>query len=165
MPRQLLFYMSKEDETGFLDFLRSTGVAILPAISQTAEFAPLDVLPEVSQDPSTRRFWLQNTTISLPMVTDFEKDRGYYVVNGFQSPVAEFLRSFTVSQMMLPGRLEADMAYFDDEKQDLVSKPPEFRNWFDSIERWIRKKYRHLTLLTFVGPGAEKFRDEGGLLH
>lgn len=87
------------------------------------------------------------------------------MINGFQSPVVEFLRSFTVAQMMLPGRLEADMAYFDDGKRDLVSKPVEFRKWFESIELWIRKNYRHMTLLTFAGPGAEKFRDEGGRLY
>jgi len=57
------------------------------------------------------------------------------------------------------------MTYFDDNRQDLVSKPVEFKNWFDSIEHWIRKNYRHLTLLTYVGPGAEKFQEEGGLLH
>ena len=49
--------------------------------------------------------------------------------------------------------------------QDLVSKPVEFKRWFDEIERWIRNNYKHLTLLTFAGPGAKKFKDEGGLLH
>ena len=165
MPRQLLLYMSKEDETEFLDFLRSTGVVILPAISSTSQFTPVDLFPEASQDLSTRRFWLHNTSIGLPLVTDFEKDWGHYVVNGFQSPVMEFLRSLMVSQMLLPGRIQADMAYFDGDKQDLVSKPLEYKKWVESVETWIRKKYTHLTLLTYAGPGAEKFRNEGGLLH
>ncbi len=138
---------------------------ILSARSSASGFAPLDTLPEALQDEATRKFWLQNTSVNLPLVTEFDEEKGRYLINGFQSPVVEFLRSFTISKIMLPGRLEADMTYFDDDRQDLVSKPVEFKNWFDSIEHWIRKNYRHLTLLTYVGPGAEKFREEGGILH
>jgi hypothetical protein len=67
--------------------------------------------------------------------------------------------------MMLAGRIQADMNYLDSDKQDLVPKPVEFRNWFESMQKWIRKNFKHLTLLTYVGPGAEEFRKQGGLLH
>ncbi len=158
--------MSREDEDEFLSLLRSTRrVVILPARSSTSEFAPLDTLPEASQDLATRKFWLQNTLVNLPLVTEFDEETGYYLISGFQSPVVEFLRSFTISKIMLPGRLEADMVFFDDDRGDLVSKPAEFRRWFESMEFWIRKKYRHLSLLTFAGPGAERFREQGGILH
>ncbi len=30
---------------------------------------------------------------------------------------------------------------------------------------WVRGNFNHLTLLTYVGPGAQTFMDEGGLLH
>jgi len=166
LPKQLLVYMSREDEDEFLNYLQSTGSAvILPTISSTATFVPLDTLPEASQDEATRKCWLQNRLVNLPHVTAFDEEKGYYLINGFQSPVVEFLRSFTISKIMLPGRLEADMAYFDDDRGDLVSKPAEFRRWFESMEFWIRKKYRHLSLLTFAGPGAERFREQGGILH
>lgn len=158
--------MSSEDENQFLTFLRSSNqVIVLPTISDTSQFSAIQSLPDASQDPINRKFWLQNMSVPLPLVTEFDEIRGYYLINGFQSPVIEFLRSFSVSNMMLPGRLQADMAYFDDDKGDLVSKPAEFRGWFDSIERWIKRSYKHLTLLTYAGPGAEKFRSEGGLLH
>jgi len=158
--------MSRDDEDEFLNFLRSTdSTVILPARSPTSGFASLDMLPEASQDEATRRFWLQNTSVNLPLVTEFDEEKGSYLINGFQSPVVEFLRSFTISKIMLPGRLEADMTYFDGDRGDLVTKPVEFRNWFDLMEGWIRRNYRHLTLLTYAGPGAERFRDKGGLLH
>ncbi len=158
--------MSKSDEDEFAAFLRSTpGSTILPAASTSPGLAPVDRLPDASQDPSTRKFWLYNATANLPLVTEFDQEKGVYLINGFQSPVVQFLRSYTVSNIMLPGRLEADMAYFDDDKGDLVPKPVEFREWFDSIQLWIRANYRHLTLLTYLGPGAEKFRTEGGLIH
>ena len=167
MPKQILLYMSMDDEEEFLAFLKSNGnTIILPAVSKSASgFAPVDRLPEASQDEATRKFWLQNISINLPVVTELDDTRGIYLINGFQSPVVEFLRSFTISNIMLPGRLEADMNYFDDDTRDLASKPEEFRKWFDTLEAWIRSNYRHLTLLTYVGPGAEKFQHQGGILH
>jgi hypothetical protein len=166
LPKQLLLYMSKEDEEGFLNFLRTNyATLILPSASATSGFTPLNSLPEASADSATRKFWLQNTAVGLPLVTEFDEEDGVYLVDGFQSPVIEFLRSFTISGMMLPGRLEADMTYFDDDRGDLVSKPVEFRQWVESIEAWIRKNYRHLTLYTYAGPGAERFQKEGGIFH
>ena len=166
MPKQVVVYMSREDEDAFLDFLRAMGnLTVLPNSSPTPTFSQLDVLPEASQAESTRKFWLQNTAINLPVVAVLSEPVGSFVIDGFQSPVVEFLRSFTVAGMMLPGRLQADMTYFDGDKQDLVAKPVEFRKWVESMEAWIRKNYKHLTLLTYVGPGAQKFRDQGGLLR
>jgi hypothetical protein len=122
-------------------------------------------LPEPSQDESTRRFWLQITAVDLPLVTEQVPEKDYYVVDGFQSPVIEFWRSWTVSQIMLPGGMQADMNYIDSDKQDLAKKPAEFRKWFESIDGWIRRKYRRLGIYVFAGPGAQRFREEGGILQ
>jgi hypothetical protein len=158
--------MSKEDEETFLQYLRSLGdLVILPATSPSSDFTPISALPEPTQDEDTRKFWLMNNTVRLPLATEYAPEKSCYVIDGFQSPVVEFLRSWRVSHMMLAGGIRADMNYLDSEKQDLVRKPAEFRNWFDSMQNWIRKGFKHLTLLTYVGPGAEEFREEGGLLH
>ncbi len=158
--------MSKEDEETFLQYLRSTGdLVILPATSPSSDFAPVSELPEPAEDEDTRKFWLLNKTVRLPVATEYAPEKNCYVIDGFQSPVVEFHRSWTVSQMMLAGGIRADMNYLDSEKQDLAPKPAEFRNWFESIQNWIRKNFFHLTLLTYVGPGAEKFENEGGILH
>lgn len=166
MPKLLVLYMSKEDEDDFLEHVRSLGnLLILPGTSLSPDFAPVGSLPEASQDESTRRFWLQNTGTGLPLVTEHVPEKGVYVVDGFQSPVIEFWRSWAMSQIMMPGGMQADMNYIDDERKDLAKKPVEFRNWFDSIDGWIRKKYRRLGVYVFAGPGAQKFRDEGGILQ
>jgi hypothetical protein len=166
LPKQLILYMSKDDEESFLQFLRSTGdLVILPSTSSTSDFAPISTLPEPTEDETTRKFWLQNRTVSLPIVTEYAAENNGYVIDGFQSPVVEFLRSWMVSQVMLAGGIRADMNYLDNEKHDLVQKPAEFRNWFDSMQNWIRKNFLHLTLLTYVGPDAEGFRQDGGILH
>jgi hypothetical protein len=158
--------MSRSDEDEFVAFLRSMPeTAILPASSASTGFAPIDTLAEPSQDESTRNFWLHNRIANLPLVTEFDEEKGLYFINGFQSPVIQFLRSYSISNILLPGRLEADMAHFDDDRGDLVPKPLEFRYWFDSIDQWIRANYKHLTLLTYLGPGAEKFQGEGGLIR
>jgi hypothetical protein len=166
VPRQLVLYMSKEDEESFLRHLRSTGpLVILSSTSPSSDFAPISDLPEPTEDEATRRFWLQNRTVSLPIVTEYAAEKNGYVIDGFQSPVVEFQRSWMVSHMMLAGGIRADMNYLDDSKQDLVRKPAGFRNWFDSMQSWVRGNFKHLTLLTYVGPGAEKFENEGGILH
>jgi hypothetical protein len=166
VPRQLVLYMSKEDEDSFLRHLRSIGpLVILPSTSPSSEVAIVSDLPEPTEDEATRKFWLQNTTVNLPVVAEYASEKNGYVIDGFQSPVVEFLRSWMVSRVMLAGGIRADMNYLDTDKQDLVQKPAEFRNWFDSMQSWIRKNFKHLTLLTYVGPGAEKFENEGGILH
>lgn len=158
--------MSKEDEDAFLEYLRSLGdLVILPATSASSDFAPVAFLPEATEDEATRKFWLQNSTVSLPLATEYAPEKNCYVIDGFQSPVVEFLRSWTVSHMMLAGGIRADMNYLDSDKQDLVPKPVEFRNWFASMQSWIRNHFKHLALLTYAGPGAYQFREEGGLLH
>ncbi len=158
--------MSKEDEETFLQYLRSLGgLVILPATSPSSDFAPISVLPEPAEDEDTRKFWLLNKAVRLPVATEYAAEKSCYVIDGFQSPVVEFHRSWTVSQMMLAGGIRADMNYLDSDKGDLVRKPVEFRNWFDSMQSWVRGNFKHLTLLTYVGPGAEKFENEGGILH
>jgi hypothetical protein len=158
--------MSKEDEDEFLEYVRSLGnLLILPATFPSSDFTPMYGLPEPSQDESTRRFWLQNTGVGLPLVAEQVPEKDYYVVDGFQSPVIEFWRSWTVSQIMLPGGMQADMNYIDGERQDLAKKPAEFRRWFESVDGWIRKKYRRLGIYVFAGPGAQRFREQGGILQ
>ncbi len=158
--------MSKEDEETFLQYLRSLGgLVILPATSPSSDFAPISVLPEPAEDEDTRKFWLLNKAVRLPVATEYAAEKSCYVIDGFQSPVVEFHRSWTVSQMMLAGGIRADMNYLDSDEGDLVRKPVEFRNWFDSMQSWVRGNFKHLTLLTYVGPGAEKFENEGGILH
>jgi hypothetical protein len=158
--------MSKEDEDAFLQHLRSSGdMVILPTTSPSSDFAPIAFLPEPTEDETTRKFWLQNSAVSLPVVTEYVSEKSWYVIDGFQSPVVEFHRSWMVSHMMLAGGIRADMNYLDNDKRDLVRKPVEFRSWFDSMQSWVRGNFKHLTLLTYVGPGAEKFESEGGILH
>ncbi len=159
--------MSKQDEDNFLSFLRSTGkITIIPSSWSTSDFGTVDQLPEATESETGRRFWLQNMLVRMPLVTVYDQDRSQYVVDDFQSPVVEFVRSLSTGTFILPGRIGAELNYFDGDKRDLVLKPVEFRRWFESIKEWIRKNYSHLEWQIYAGPGAVKFRDEEhGILH
>jgi hypothetical protein len=101
----------------------------------------------------------------MSLVTEQVPGKEYYVIDGFQSPVIEFWRSCMVSQVMIPGGIEAEMNWIDNDRQDLDKKPVEFRKWFESIDSWIRKNYRRLGIYIFAGPGAQRFREEGGIMQ
>jgi hypothetical protein len=166
LPKLLVFYMSREDEDEFLQYARSLGnLLIIPGTSPSSDFTPVENLPEASQEESTRRFCLHYTGAGIPLVTEYDPEKEYYVVDGYQSPVIEFWRSWMISQIMMPGGLQTDTTFFDDEVQDLAQKPVEFRKWFESIDGWVRKRYRRLGVYVFAGPGAQRFREQGGILQ
>src|SRR5438309_12122650 len=102
--------MSKEDEESFLQHLRSSGnLVIFPATSSSSDFLPVTALPETSEDEATRKFWLQNRAVSLPIVTEFAPEKNCFVIDGFQSPVVKFLRSWSVSIMIEGGGIRPDI--------------------------------------------------------
>ena len=158
--------MSRDDENDFLNHVRSLGnLVILPATSSSSEFTAAGALPEPSEEESTRRFMLLYNLAGMPLVTGPIPEKNYYAVDGYQSPVIEFWRSRTVSQIMIPGGIQVEMMWIDNEKQDIEKKPREFREWFESIERWIHKNFVRLGSHIFAGPGAIAFRKDGGILQ
>src|SRR5207247_2986784 len=100
LPKQLVLYMSKEDEETFLQYLRSLGdLVILPATSPSSDFAPIQVLPEPAEDEDTRKVWLLNKAVRLPVATEYTAEMGCYVIDGFQYLVVEFYSYWTVSHI------------------------------------------------------------------
>ena len=166
MAKILILYMAGDDENQFLDYVRSLGsLTILPVTSPTSDFPSVGILPEPQQEESTRRFWLCHDVTGMPLVTEYAPKKSHYVVDGYQSPVIEFWRSWTISQLLMAGGIEAEMMWIDNKKQDIEKKPKEFREWFESLDRWIHKNFVQLGIHVFAGPGAITFRDEGGILQ
>ncbi len=158
--------MTAEDEIQFLDYVRSLGsLSILPHISPASEFQPVSSLPVPMEQESTRRFWLYRTIAGMPLVTEEEPEKGRWTINGYQSPVIEFWRPWTASKVILAGGIEAETMWINDELQDLDKKPMEFQEWIDAIYDWIRENYYKLGGITFAGPSAENFKDEGGIFQ
>lgn len=166
MAKLLVLYMSRDDENEFLDYLRSLGIlTILPATSTSTDFTTVGVLPEPSDDETTRRFFLHFSIVGMPLITEYDPDKNYYVIDGYQSPVFEFWRSWMVADTLMPGGLEAEMMWIDVEKQDLAKKPKEFRELFESMESWVHKNFVRLGIHVFAGTGAISLRNDGGTLQ
>ena len=158
--------MTREDETDFLDYVRSLGsLAIFPGTSLSPDFSPVGALPEPSQEESTRRFFFHYNVAGMPLVTEPVPEKNYYLVDEYQSSVIEFWRSWMVSGILMPGGIQAEMMWISSERQDLEKKPKEFREWFESIESWIHKNFVRLGIHIFAGPGAIMFREDGGRLQ
>jgi len=101
MGRQVTFFMAKEDEDQFLDFARQTGnIAIVPAISPDNNFQLVERLPEPFSVDLWRQFYLWNRSITPSYQTEYEPERGYYVINGLLSSLVEFSRSYIKDNTM-----------------------------------------------------------------
>lgn len=156
--------MTREDEQEFLNFVKATGnVEVLPHQSKTSNFEPVDEMPEVDSE-ATRLFWLFNRSVSSNLVVDYDDDNGIYVIDGFRSSTVEFARCFTRDNRMNAGWLWVEFTIVDSDTIDLGQKEREFKHWYESLANWIRKKYYLTGWLVYVGRGALKFQDEGGIL-
>ncbi len=165
LGRQVNFYMAKEDEDQFLSFAKGTGdVVLLPPISSTSDFQSVDVLPEPFSADLWRQFWLFNRSIVSSFQSEYDSQRSYYMIDGLGSSLVEFSRSYVKDNTMYPGRIWANFTIVDDESGDLAQKDRQFRNWYESLAKWIRKEFYHTGWLVFAGRGALRFQDQGGTL-
>ncbi len=163
MGRQVNFYLAREDEIQFLDFVRGTGdVKVLPYKSQTRDFAPVQELADPLSSDFGFILFLFNHEISSNLVMRFVERQGYYVIDSSQSSVIEFTRSVVRENRISRGRIWAEFTSLDREKMALVPKEPAFKEWYETISKWVRKHFVKLEPLIYASPGALKFREAGG---
>ena len=162
MGRQVNFYMTREDEEKFLRHVRSSGdVAVLPYASPTQDFKPLLDLSDSPIQKFSGTYWLFNRSVSNNLVVTFVSAQGYYTVDDDRSSVVQFIRSSLRNGSIHRGRIWAEFKYLDRDKMALLPKEGEFREWYYTIAKWIRRNYKLLERLTYAGPGALKRIEEG----
>jgi hypothetical protein len=177
--------MLPEDEGEFLKFVRATGgVDVLPWKSPTREFKPFHKLPT----PFTGDLWtsayLLNKAIPHRLIVTYVPTQKYYTVEDSDSSVIEFSRSYLKDGKLKEGRLWADFArvggppeFLERLQQGklgdkslpplpspiLEPKEPEFKAWYETLIRWIRKHCKPLPgpVGEHVGPAAAKAVKEG----
>ncbi len=165
MGRQVNFFMAKEDEDRFLSFVKQTGdVVLLPPVSATSDFQPVEELPEPLSRDMWRQFWLWNRSITSNFQSEYVPEKGYFAINGLLSSVVEFSRSYVKDNTMYPGRIWAEFTIIDSEAEDLGQKDREFRKWYETLAKWIRREFYHTGWMIFAGQGALKFQNQGGTL-
>jgi hypothetical protein len=155
--------MTTEDELDFLDFVKTTGnVKILPLYSTQDDLAPIDILPEPFSKKNWVQFLLFNQSISENLKVDFFPKPGHYAVDEITSSVIQFSRSSIRDGVVRRGRIWATFSYPNQARGKMLSKEPTFKQWYETIDRWIKKRYLRLDRLIYAGPGAQKFVSDGG---
>lgn len=162
MGRQIRFFMDGGDEKTFIDFARTTGeVLMLVDPSPKADFNPVSELPNVSVTKFWTRVWLFNKSVSSNLVPVFVPNQRYYMIDCLRSSVVEFRRTTRSDDAMRPGRLWMEYKYANPDGRNWIPKEPEFKAWYDTLARWIRKNYsREIDPDFYVGAGALKLIQE-----
>lgn len=88
----------------------------------------------------------------------------YYVIDRFASEVIEFSRSYEREGILIRGRLSAEMSGTKPDGTSL-QKSSNFKKWFDSWVRWIRRNYAKDAHGDYVGAAAARFKQQGGTLR
>lgn len=165
MGKQVNFYMTGKDEQEFLQFVKTTGdTVILPYTSPSPEFLPVQKVPEPLSGRFWGDFWLFNRSVSSNLVVEFISKQGYYTIDGLQSSVIEFSRSFVKEGILKRGRIWAEITRLDKEKRVLLPKEVEFKEWYEVVAKWIRRRFNRLPSGFYAGPGTLEFRKRGGKL-
>lgn len=161
MGRQINFYMLPEDEKEFIsDVLQRKDVVMIAEPFESKFPNIISSLPE----PFSKPFWhsIYFWTINGKLETKYIEKQGYFLIDSLTSPVIEFSRSFMRDNLLVRGRIRAQLQYW--KSNEIVSKGKEFENWFNAIARWIRKHYQKISELEYIGPHALEWRKRGGVL-
>jgi hypothetical protein len=157
MGRQIAFHMLPEDRDDFLGFAQErNAVSVILRDSDSGHVSSLTSLENIQGKP----LCLWNRRLLPRLRRKWMPNPGYFRADESSLPILEFTPSFTTTWEGQPalgqGRL---YGVFED-------KSPEFRKWFESLVRWIRKNYQRKTsgIDGYVGPAALRFFNEGGYL-
>jgi hypothetical protein len=174
MGKQVNFYMLEEDEQEFMEFVLSDHKTVILGSSSLQETPSiLDHLP-VENSPLNWRgeafFWRPDYplfTRYIVMKVGPLQGQGVYFVDGSRSSVIEFDRNFLLpdENMLTRGRIWADMRRL--EEDHFIYKGEEFEAWYDSIAKWLRKRYRKVEPGSYfrISPRAYAWYQAGGKLQ
>jgi hypothetical protein len=164
MGRQVNFYMTEEDEKEFIDFAKGTGDVKIWPYHMTSPDESLRTLPEQESRKIWSEVFLSNDEIYGRMHTRFYENPNVHIVNPSDSPVIQFSRSFMSESGLKRGIIWAEFTWLDRDVDEIVPKDPAFVKWYEKIARWLKRRYRMMEPLTYAGPGALRFQEEGGEL-
>jgi len=150
MGRQIVFLMTDDDETAFVEFVRSTGeVQFLPRYTRSAD--PPEPMP-LPPAPRSVEYWEQVSIInrSIPWRLSIKPARrpaGFFFVDPLESNVIEWVRNWPRAPPAppeifdIPGlrdRVRCGRVWVDG---PIFCSQPEFGKWYERIARWLNKHY------------------------
>lgn len=176
MGKQVNFYMLEEDEKEFVEFVLGDGKTVILGHGSLQEVPPiLGRLPIEDPSPPLFRnyvyFWKPGYPLFMRYIVMKAgplQGQGVYLVDDLTSSVIEFSRSFFSpirENSLTRGRIWAEMRYW--EGNNLIYKGEEFERWYDSIARWLRKRYQKIGSKPYfyIGPHAYRWYQAGGNLQ
>ena len=163
MGRQINFYMLPEDEEEFISYaLQRKGVVMIADPFESKSPNIISRLPEPFSKPFWHSVYFWNKNINGKLETKYIEKQGYFLIDSLMSSVIEFSRSFTRDNILVRGRIWAQLKYW--KGHEIVSKGKDFENWFNAIARWIRKHYQKISESEYIGPHALEWKKRGGML-
>jgi hypothetical protein len=156
MGKQILFYMSQEDEEAFVDYLRSTGdVAIVPQTSRKELQEEFGQFTDAEGRELGESCHLWNRSISPRPVVTYYPQQEYYWLDFLQSEVVNVMRSKMTEDGLSMGRLHIEDKIRDADGQ-MRPKFAEFEAWFSYLCRWIKQRSVRVIDGADVLPGADE---------
>ena len=163
MGRQINFYMLPEDEKEFISYvLQRKGVVMIAPHFQSKSPDIVSRLPEPFSKPFWRSIYFWDKNVNGKLETKHIEKQGYFLIDSLTSPVIEFSRSFIRDNILVRGRIWAQLKYW--KGNEIVSKGKEFENWFNAMTRWIWKHYQKISELEYIGPHALEWKKRDGML-
>lgn len=172
MGRQVNFFIMQKDEDEFVRFVLSQpGVEMLGHLSLTKKVPVLSALPIEDSPllPSRQIFFHRQGTpvYTTSVVVQVGPLAGKLIqfLDVSASPVIEFSRSMLHPDGTLgQGRIWADMRRL--EGDHFVLKGDEFEQWYETLARWIRKRWGRLERGSFyrLSDNARVWCESGGKL-
>jgi len=152
--------MLPDDRDGFLRFVQKDDlVAVVADGSDSPIVRPL----EQRDFHAHKNVYLWNRRFLPRFELKWIPGPRYYGVDVLDLPLLQLsgstLTTWEEKPALVQGRL---YGIFDPD----LEKPPEFKKWYESMVRWIRKNYQKNPRGTdgYVGPAAYDFYNKGGYL-
>ena len=157
MGKQIAFFMDKNDESEFSKFVLTTGnVVFAPATADTPTLPEFLCSEEANNQKNSFGLVIWNKAITDHLCLR-QYGPGIFAVDSANQSVIEFSRSFLHDKTLIAGRLWAEMNSFDKVNKQLVYKGSNFEKWYDSLARWIRRRYKRDPKYGIsIGPSAHK---------
>lgn len=161
MGRQILFYMSEEDDNDFVDYIRrADDVAILPQTSEQELKETFRSFRDLEGRRLGESCHLWNRSLSPTPIVKHYPRQGYYWLDFMQSEVVNVMRSKMTDQGLSMGRIHIEDQIRESDGS-MLPKRDQFITWFADLCRWIEKHSQRTVDGAHVLPGAYKMLERG----
>lgn len=156
---QVNFFMTVDDEEGFLEFLfsRQDTHILGGRFFDSSNPKPLLSKEEILASELT----LVNKTLSPEIsatVSGGGDFSGKYLFDMFSDPIIEFSRSQMWNERLLDGRIFAKIGWLKMKEANGI-----YKSWYGSIERWLKARCRRVNKTWWFGRGAWEWSMAGGI--